>query len=158
MRSIRHGGERSVIRNKYPNVVGSWLDLSTGVNPTPYPWADKISANEILEASANLPDQDLVDACRDTWCQYLGAQNELEWTVTAGSQAVINLFPYLFHDHSICLPEPTYGEHVRVWKNEGRLIKRFKAHEVKTCDFPARSVVIITNPNNLHFFMSNNCS
>ncbi len=148
MLAIKHGGERAIIRERYPDVTGQWIDLSTGVNPIAYPWIDKISKSELNEVSGFLPDQDLVTACRDAWTGYLGANNPNDWCLAAGSQSVINLFPQLFPDHSVCLPDPTYGEHVRVWLNEDRSITRFTSGDIENFEFPSHAVVIITNPNN----------
>ncbi|MBL6945596.1 MAG: threonine-phosphate decarboxylase [Rhodospirillales bacterium] len=148
MKAIRHGGELSKVQKRHPEAPLPWLDLSTGVNPNPYPWQDKVSPEVLLAATARLPDRHMLTACRDAWTHYLGATNPDEWTLSAGSQAVINLLPQIFPDHGISLPEPTYGEHVRVWRNANRRVSRFQSNELHGLTFPPRQVVILTNPNN----------
>jgi cobalamin biosynthetic protein CobC len=154
MKSIRHGGELSSIKDLYPDAPKPWLDLSTGVNPIPYPWQDKVNQGDLVLASARLPEQHLEIRCRDAWVNYLGASHYNEWVLSPGSQAIINLLPHLFPDYGIALPDPTYGEHVRVWKNAGRSVSRFKTDEIASLDFMDRHVVLITNPNNPDGFTS----
>ena len=102
----------------------------------------------MISSTARLPEKHLVTTCRDAWVNYLGAANPKEWTLAAGSQAIINLLPPLFPKHGIYLPDPTYGEHVRVWQNANRSVTRFNPVDLQNIEFPHKQVVIITNPNN----------
>jgi cobalamin biosynthesis protein CobC len=148
MTSIRHGGELSRIQARHPDAPKPWLDLSTGLNPQPWSWQENVSPNDILAATTHLPDQDKFDFCRNAWTRYLKTESRDEWTLAAGSQAVINLLPHIFPDHGVCLPDPTYGEHVRVWQKAGRPVSRIDATELLQRVFPPRQVLIVTNPNN----------
>ena len=148
MTAIRHGGELSRIQVRYPEAPKPWLDLSTGLNPRPWPWRDNVSPNDIMAATTYLPNQNGFNFCHDAWTGYLKTGTPDEWTLAAGSQAVINLLPNLFPDYGVCLPDPTYGEHVRVWQKAGRPVSRIDATELFQRPFPARQVLIVTNPNN----------
>ena len=37
---VEHGGDLWAIRQRFPNAPEPWLDLSTGINPVPYPVPD----------------------------------------------------------------------------------------------------------------------
>ncbi len=148
MTAIVHGGELSAIRQCHPDAPRPWIDLSTGVNPNPWPWQQRVSDEQLQAVCARLPDHGLASACLKSWVAYLGARDPQEWTLAAGSQAVINLLPQVFAGYGVCLAEPTYGEHVRVWRNAGRAVIRFKARSINSFEVPPRHVVIVTNPNN----------
>jgi L-threonine-O-3-phosphate decarboxylase len=153
MSAITHGGELARIKQRFADVPEPWLDLSTGLNPRPWTWSDKISVADIQIASTALPDHDLFAFCKDAWTDYLEAQSAEDWSLAAGTQAVINLLPRLFHDHDVCLPDPTYGEHIRVWQKAGRTITRINAHELLQYSYPDRQVLVVTNPNNPDGFL-----
>jgi cobalamin biosynthetic protein CobC len=136
------------MKSRYAEAPDPWLDLSTGLNPAPWPWTDNVDPAVLNAASASLPDDDLVDFCQQAWTKYLNAANADNWSLCAGSQAIINLLPQLFPEHEVLLPDPTYGEHVRVWKNAGQAVTRFTGENFSDLPLTGRQVLIITNPNN----------
>ncbi|MGJ8609822.1 MAG: aminotransferase class I/II-fold pyridoxal phosphate-dependent enzyme, partial [Octadecabacter sp.] len=91
----------------YGGTRADWLDLSTGINPVPYP-VGEIGA----DAWTALPDQGAMDrllaAARSFWNVPDGA----EIVAANGASAIIAKVPYLYNYVSgVYIPKPTYNEH-----------------------------------------------
>lgn len=102
-----HGGGLDAAVAKYGGSRADWLDLSTGINPVPYPVGD-ISP----QAWAALPDQGAMDrilaAARAFWKVPDGAKI----VAANGASAIIAKVPYLGdHVGGAYIPGPTYNEH-----------------------------------------------
>lgn len=102
-----HGGGLDAAVAAYGGVRSDWLDLSTGINPVPYPVGD-VSA----DAWTALPDQGAMDrllaAARKFWNVPDGAQI----VAANGASAIIAKMPYLTsHFGGAYIPRPTYNEH-----------------------------------------------
>lgn len=101
----RHGGQR-----------GDWLDLSTGINPVPYP-VGPLTA----DAWQALPDaaatEALIDAARTFWSVPDGAAI----VPAPGASAIIARLPYLPERGGRAhVPGPTYNEHEAALAASGR--------------------------------------
>ena len=132
-----HGGDLAAARKAAPHWRGPWIDLSTGINPWPYPLPPL--ADEVWH---RLPDGDLVEvACAAARAHY-GAPNGAAVVPAPGSQAIIQWLPRLRPPGRVAVCGPTYGEHAHCWRLAG--------HEVVTVEeFSAEAdVVVVTNPNN----------
>lgn len=101
-----HGGGLDAAMARYGGTRSQWIDLSTGINPVPYPISD-ISA----DAWSRLPDtgalQAFEDAARTAWSVPEGA----EIVVAPGASALIARMPALLGRGSVCVHAPTYNEH-----------------------------------------------
>lgn len=102
-----HGGGLDAAAATFGGMRSDWLDLSTGINPVPYP-VPEISAN----AWTALPDQGAMDrllaAARKFWNVPDGAQI----IAAPGASALIARMPYLNnHVAGAYIPTPTYNEH-----------------------------------------------
>src|ERR1043165_9099306 len=62
-KTVAHGGDLGAVRRRHPGAAEPWIDLSTGINPLPYPvgalapeiWSrlpSRDSARALLEAAA----------------------------------------------------------------------------------------------------------
>jgi cobalamin biosynthetic protein CobC len=132
-----HGGDLSAARKAAPRWRGEWIDLSTGINPWPYPLPTL--AEDVWR---RLPDGDLVDpACAAARAHY-GAPEGAVLVPAPGSQALIQWLPRLRPPGRVAICGPTYGEHAYSWRLAG--------HEVDIVADPlaAADVVVVTNPNN----------
>lgn len=108
-----HGGALDIMRATFPTAPTPWLDLSTGINPWPYP-ASGISA----AALHHLPTQAANRACREAMARAMGAPAE-SLILAAGSELLIRLLPTILSPQRVAVLSPTYGDHLRVWKRAG---------------------------------------
>lgn len=122
-----HGGGLDAAVATYGGVRGDWLDLSTGINPVPYP-VGKISP----DAWTDLPDQGamnrLLAAARSFWNVPDGA----EIIASNGASAIIASIPHVVRHWQntadetadgdkgvVCIPGPTYNEHAAAFTAQG---------------------------------------
>ncbi|MEM9375653.1 MAG: threonine-phosphate decarboxylase CobD [Pseudomonadota bacterium] len=138
-KDLIHGGAVDAIAATFPEATKPWLDLSTGINPWPYPNIDVST-----RALARLPTQADQDACRDAMASALKAPAQ-SIVLAPGSECLIRLLPSLIHPRRIALLSPTYGDHSETWSRAGA--------EIIQTDDPLRvsssvDTVILTHPNN----------
>lgn len=111
-----HGGGVDAAVAKWGGHRSDWIDLSTGINPVPYPIGD-ISA----VAWNTLPDSDAMDqvisAAREFWNVPEGA----EILPANGASALIARMPNLSDSKSAYIPTPTYNEHAAAFDAAGKL-------------------------------------
>jgi len=107
-----HGGGLDAAVAQYGGSRDDWLDLSTGINPVPYPVGD-ISPT----AWESLPDLAAMDrllaAARRFWNVPDGAQI----VAANGASAIIAATPYIGGTHGeVYIPQPTYNEHLAAFE------------------------------------------
>lgn len=128
-----HGGGLDAAVAEYGGARGDWLDLSTGINPVPYPVGDVGH-----QAWTALPDRAaqtrLLDAARTFWSVPEGA----EIVAAPGASALIAQMPLLFGGKRVAIPMPTYNEHAAAFRACG--------WEVVTGDAALRVLVHPNNP------------
>ncbi|KMO19612.1 threonine-phosphate decarboxylase CobD [Methylobacterium platani] len=133
---IRHGGDLGEAGGLFPQAPEPWIDLSTGINPIPYPWP-------ALEASAftRLPAKADLAALEAAAARAYGARPE-HVVAAPGTQALIDLIPRLRAPGRVAVVGPTYAEHAAAWVRAG--------HAVATVpDLAAEAdVVVVVTPNN----------
>ncbi|MEM1236152.1 MAG: threonine-phosphate decarboxylase [Pseudomonadota bacterium] len=109
-----HGGGLDAAMARYGGERADWLDLSTGINPEPYPIGD-IPAH----AWSALPDSAgftrLTEAARRFWNVPDGAQI----LPAAGASALIAKLPALGGTSGVYIPQPTYNEHAAAFEAHG---------------------------------------
>ncbi|MER0237643.1 threonine-phosphate decarboxylase CobD [Fulvimarina sp. MAC8] len=138
--SMDHGGALDAAIARFGGKREDWLDLSTGINPSPpdIPILTASSWARLPEAGA---EQCLVDAARS----FYGARNAAGIAIAPGSQALISLLPFLLPPAIVAVLDPTYSEHTRAFEAAGHDVRRF--HELT--DIPSEaSFVVLVNPNN----------
>lgn len=137
MDAIRHGGDLGEARAR-ADAVCDWLDLSTGINPHPYP------ARIPDAALARLPQRDAQDA--------LVAAARMAWRVpedagivaAPGTQAILQWLPHLFPTHRVAVVGPTYAEHAATWARAGASV----ATVPSLVEAAATDIAVVVNPNN----------
>jgi cobalamin biosynthetic protein CobC len=112
----RHGGRLAAARAAFPHAPEPWLDLSTGINPRPYP-ARSPSPRE----RARLPDPEALRKLEAAAAAFFGAPAERVAAVP-GSEAAIRLLPYLLGAQSVAVAPDTYGGHAESWRAAGAAI------------------------------------
>lgn len=137
MKPVVHGGDLAEVRRRFPGAPLPWIDLSTGINPVPYPVpALPPESWTRLPSSADL--QALIDAAARRY----GVDDTHTIVAAPGTQALIQLLPRLVDKARVAIVGPTYEEHEVSWRRQG--------HEVTVVDrLPAASdVTVLVNPNN----------
>jgi cobalamin biosynthesis protein CobC len=133
---IAHGGRLSEARRLFPHAPEPWLDLSTGINPLPYPLPPLST-----ELFARLPDPDDVAALQVAAAKAYGVSDPAMVVAAPGTQILIDLLPRLWPATSVSVLGPTYAEHALSWQKAGA--------RVATIPVPAIDhVVVLCNPNN----------
>ncbi len=137
--SLVHGGRLDAARRLYPNAPRPWIDLSTGINPRPYP-LPAIPP----EAFARLPDDDALASLLAAARAAYGAPDEAAIVAGAGAQAFIQLLPRVFPARRVGVLGFTYAEHAACWFAAGAKATTVERLE-DLADFDA---AVIVNPNN----------
>lgn len=140
---IWHGGDLAQARTLFPDAPQPWIDLSTGINPIPYP----LPALP-LSLWQRLPGADgeaaLLAAARTAYRVPPGAHI----VAAPGTQILIDLLPRvlpsLVHAGPVAVLGPTYAEHAQAWRKVGADVTEATT-PAETAD--AASVVVV-NPNN----------
>jgi cobalamin biosynthetic protein CobC len=134
-----HGGDLSLARNCFPSAPQPWLDLSTGVNPYPYPFRAPPS-----ETLTRLPDSAALAALEAAAAAAYGAAPAAHVVAAAGTQAIINWLPHLFPARRVGVLGFTYSEHARSWRASGAAVS--VVGDLRALE--DMDVAIVVNPNN----------
>ena len=130
---LRHGGDLGHARAAFGEPDGGWIDLSTGINPWPWP-APPLSP----DALTRLPSEEGLDDLAAAAGRAFGSRRALP---VAGAQAAIQHLPHLLPPGNVAVVSPTYGEHAPAWEAAGHRVRRVAEPE------PA-DVLVVANPNN----------
>lgn len=136
--TVAHGGEVVEAERRFGRPKDGWLDLSTGINPHPYPVAGVDGA-----VWHCLPDARAMAALTGAAAEYYGARNPSLVVATPGSQAAMQWLPRLRPRSRVAVVAPTYGEHAHTWRAAGHDVIEVAALEDADAD-----VVVVVNPNN----------
>jgi len=122
-------------------MLDEWLDLSTGINPDPWPVEEKAlyAGSHRLPAQADL--MRLLAAARD----FLKAPQDAAIVAAQGVQSLIQWLPYLCPSGSAALLWPTYSEYDEAWSGAGRRLSHL--HNPSELRDEHRSLICV-NPNN----------
>ncbi|WP_442754931.1 threonine-phosphate decarboxylase CobD [Methylocystis sp. JAN1] len=136
---IAHGGRLDEARRRYPGAPQPWIDLSTGVNPHPYPLPPIAP-----EAWTRLPDDEAFAALEAAARGAYRAPQAAAILAGAGAQAFIQLLPRVFPARRVGVLGFTYAEHAACWSAAGaRVATAQSVAELATYD-----VAVVVNPNN----------
>ncbi|SFG37373.1 L-threonine O-3-phosphate decarboxylase [Methylobacterium gossipiicola] len=134
---IAHGGDLDAARTLFPDAPAPWIDLSTGINPVPYPCPP-------LEASAfrRLPSPADLAALKAAAATAYGVADPAGIVAAPGTQILIETLPRLVARARVAVVGPTYAEHAAAWARAGHAV-------VPVTDLDAAAdVVVVVNPNN----------
>jgi cobalamin biosynthetic protein CobC len=136
---LRHGGRIDWARRAYPLAPQPWVDLSTGVNPSPWP-GRRAGRAEL----ARLPDPSAVAALEAAAAAAFGAEAAAV-VATPGAEAALRLMPSLLQARSAAIVGPTYGGHAEAWRAAGASVRQITLDQATEVD---AEVVVLVNPNN----------
>ena len=131
-----HGGDLSAARRLFPDAPQPWIDLSTGVNPHPYPLPE-ISP----EAWTRLPDPSELARLEAAAATRYRARASAHVIAAPGSQAIIQALARLLPARRVGVLGATYPGHARAWSAE--VVRVDRIEELSGCD-----VAVVVNPNN----------
>lgn len=137
--SIWHGGDLATVRALFPEAPEPWIDLSTGINPIPYPLpALPLSLWTRLPGAQD--ERALLAAARVAY----RVPDRLGLVAAPGTQILIELLPRLAPCSPVAVLGPTYAEHAHAWRKAG-----FDVAEIASLD-QARgaATLVVVNPNN----------
>lgn len=136
---IIHGGDLTSATARFGEPKGGWLDLSTGVNPLPYPMT--ALAAEVWQ---RLPQAAAREALIAAAARFYGVTDPTVIVAADGSQTLLQWLPRLTPRGRVAILAPTYGEYAPCWQQAG--------HEIVLVDDLAKAAVgqtvILANPNN----------
>jgi cobalamin biosynthetic protein CobC len=134
---VVHGGDLGDVRRRFPDAPQPWIDLSTGINPVPYP-VPTLPA----EMWTCLPSRSELQALIDIAARRYDV-DPVMIVAAPGTQALIQLLPRLFPPMNVAIVGPTYEEHEVAWRSAGR-------HAVSVVEsLPAQAeAAVLVNPDN----------
>ncbi|MCR9087168.1 MAG: threonine-phosphate decarboxylase CobD [Rhodobacteraceae bacterium] len=131
-----HGGGIDAAAARWGGVRADWLDLSTGINPRPYPLPELGTA--LWRALPDRADADTLErAARQAWHVPQGAAV----LAAPGASALIARIPALGPTANVHIPTPTYNEHAAAFLTQGWDVST----EASAERFAAQ---VLVNPNN----------
>lgn len=140
MAEIFHGGGLDAARAQYGGSLADWLDLSTGINPSPYPLPK-------LDSSLyhRLPDKGLEGVLLEAAHHYYDVPEGMEVIASSGTQALLQILPTLLGAAGVEIASPTYGEHANAWAKAGADVNEISSFSEE--QMPNHAAVVV-NPNN----------
>ncbi|PZQ98002.1 MAG: threonine-phosphate decarboxylase [Cereibacter sphaeroides] len=109
-----HGGGIDAARARFGGRAQDWIDMSTGINPVPYPLP-----NLPNEAWSRLPDHEAYDQLMTTARRFWRVPDEAAIVAAPGTSALIARLPALVPPARVRIPAPTYNEHRRAFLAQG---------------------------------------
>lgn len=137
-----HGGCLSVARARCPDAPLPWIDLSTGINPIPYP-----AARASAQARARLPEPSELQALEAAAARAFGVDSPARVAAAPGSEAALRLLPRILPSVTeATVVWPTYSSHTDSWQRLGVAVSRIDCIERARPEPGA--VLTLVNPNN----------
>lgn len=127
-----HGGGIDAACTRWGGTRADWLDLSTGINPRPYPLPSLPP-----DAWTALPDRAAFAALEQAARRFWRIPDAAAVIAAPGASALIARIPALLPAGRVSIPAPTYNEHARAFRACGWAV---------TDDATEASVIV--HPNN----------
>lgn len=136
---LLHGGALDLMKKQFPSASDPWIDMSTGINPWPYPTTS--IADQSLR---HLPTAAEFESCIQRMATAIGASAE-HLLLAPGSEILIGLLPLVLQATRVCVTARSYGDHAKAWQNtDVQLIE-----DDDPLDLVGQSdVLVLCNPNN----------
>ncbi len=136
---LLHGGDLGAARRLFPTAPEPFVDLSTGINPKPYP-VPRLSA----DLFARLPDPAAVAALSVTAARVYGAPSAAHVVPAPGTQILLPLVANLVPAGRAAILAPSYPEYARAAALAGHGVKTVR----RLGECGDAMLVIVANPNN----------
>ncbi len=112
-----HGGGLDGAIARFGGKRADWIDLSTGINPVPYP-IPQFSH----DAWTALPDQGAFDRLEARARAFWRVPTEAAFLAAPGASSLIAQLPYTHAPGTVSIPGPTYNEHGAAFENAGWVV------------------------------------
>lgn len=141
---LPHGGALDRVSARFPAAPLPWIDLSTGINPWPWP-ADSVD----LASIHRLPTREAMDRCRLAMARAF-ASPASALTLVPGTEVAIRLLPSVLAAHRVVLLSPSYGDHAAAWGAAGveRIATADPLGYINDATAGDADIVVLCNPNN----------
>jgi cobalamin biosynthesis protein CobC len=138
---MKHGGDLTEAIARYGGTPAMWLDLSTGVNPWPWPVPEALPDTAWRCLPSRTAEVALLAAARDAYA----IPADADIVAAPGTQALIQWLPQLAGPGPVAIVEPTYSEHALAWRMAGH-----EVIAVTGLDALPQTIrhAVIVNPNN----------
>jgi cobalamin biosynthetic protein CobC len=139
MEAVEHGGDVGAARLLFPGAPEPFIDLSTGINPYPYPIQQLPG-----DLFTRLPEAAALDRLAAVAAQAYGAPSATHVVAAPGTQILLPQVAALVPPGRAVIMGPTYAEHSRVAALVG--------HQVEDVtdlgDLRDAALAVVVNPNN----------
>ena len=140
MSKIAHGGRLDDAIAHYGGEKSDWLDLSTGIN------AKGWKVQELgADVWARLPDVAAFAEAESAVRRAYDVPEHGGISLAAGSQAHIQVLPYLYKPQPVAVVGFTYQEHSVCWQRAGHEV--YVTDGLESAEATAR-IIVVVNPNN----------
>ncbi len=129
-----HGGGIDGAMARFGGARSDWIDLSTGINPRPYPLGGFAPEDWTALPDTRAFDR-LIEAARRFWRVPDGA----DILPAPGASALIARLPALAPAQNVAIPGPTYNEHAAAFSAQGWNV---------LTTLPASGARVLVHPNN----------
>ncbi|HEY0418255.1 MAG TPA: threonine-phosphate decarboxylase CobD [Acetobacteraceae bacterium] len=136
---IQHGGDLGAARLAFRGAPEPFIDLSTGINPYPYPIPPLPG-----ELFTRLPEQAALDRLAAIAAQAYGAPSAAHVVPAPGSQILLPRVAGLVRPGRAAVLGPTYAEHVRAAALAGHRVEAVAGPEA----LRQSALAVVVNPNN----------
>src|SRR3984893_13945172 len=135
---LPHGGDLSAAQRMFPDAPKPFIDLSTGINPNPYPLP--LLAAELF---ARLPDAAATAGLAAAAATSYGAPSAAHVVPAPGTQILLPLVAGLVPPGRAAILSPTYNEHARAARLTGHSVIETR----ESAALGDADLAIVTNPN-----------
>jgi cobalamin biosynthesis protein CobC len=136
---LLHGGDLAAARRLFPDAPEPFIDLSTGINPNPYPQL-RLSA----DVFARLPDADKLASLAAIAAQAYGAASDRHVVAAPGTQILLPPVAALVRPCRAAVLAPSYGEFARAALLAGHSVDQVEG----LAAVGDAQLVLVANPNN----------
>src|SRR4029077_3041048 len=136
---LPHGGDLTAAPLLFPHAPKPFIDLSTGINPNPYPLPPLAA-----ELFARLPDATATAGLAAAAATSYGAPSAAHVVPAPGTQILLPLVAGLVRPGRAAILSPTYAEHIRPAAQVGHQV----AEAAEVAGLRNVELAIVVNPNN----------